>query len=40
MVPLIENSGSCADRWLYIGRLWFCSQEFTTPKGIFGEAKS
>jgi hypothetical protein len=31
---LIENSGSCAGKWLCNNRLWFCSREFTTLKGI------
>jgi len=30
----IENSRSCAGKWLYNNRLSFCSREFTTLKGI------
>ena len=36
-VLLIENSGSCAGKWLYNNRLSFCSREFTTLKGIIDE---
>ena len=31
---LIENSRPCAGKWLYNNRLWSCSREFTTLKGI------
>jgi hypothetical protein len=34
MLLLIENSRSCAGKWLHNNRLWFCSWEFTTLKGI------
>ena len=34
MAILIENSCSCAGKWLYYNRLWFCSREFITLKGI------
>jgi hypothetical protein len=34
MLVLIENSRSCAGKWLYNNRLWFSSREFTTLKGI------
>ena len=34
IVLVIENSRSCAGKWLYNNRLWFCSREFTTLKGI------
>jgi hypothetical protein len=36
MVLLIENSRSCAGKWLYTSRLWSCSRRFTTLKGIAG----
>ena len=34
IVLLIENSRSCAGKRLYSNRLWLCSREFTTLKGI------
>jgi hypothetical protein len=34
IVLLIENSRSCAGKWLYSNRLWFCLREFTTLKGM------
>jgi hypothetical protein len=34
IVLLIQNSRSCAGKWLYNNRLWFCPREFTTLKGI------
>jgi hypothetical protein len=34
MLLLIENSRSYASKWLHDNRLWFCSREFTTLKGI------
>jgi hypothetical protein len=29
-----ENPRSCADTWPHNNKLWFCSREFTTLKGM------
>jgi hypothetical protein len=39
ILVLIDNSGSCAGKWLYNNRLWFCSREFTTLKGIIASGR-
>ena len=35
----IENSRSCAGKWLHNNRLWFCPREFTTLKGMTTDMK-
>jgi hypothetical protein len=35
----IENSRSCVGKRLYNNRLWFCSRESTTLKGILDQIR-